>query len=66
MMIAPRIDTVEYHVDEPDDDAEERDDMPLLLRRFFEARRRALITELRQIETALGRPQSIPERQRPH
>lgn len=31
---------------------------------YFEERRRSLITELRAVDKALGRPQTIPERER--
>lgn len=36
------------------------------LREYLMGRRRALITELRNIEKLLGLDQSIPERRRPH
>jgi len=66
MMTAPKIE-VEYRVvadaaDEPVVPAT----LPPALRRYFEQRRRALITELRQLEKVLGVEQSVPERQRPH
>lgn len=67
MMTAPKI-VLDYLTDATvaHEDDDERDELPLPLRRFFTARRRALITELRQLEAVLGMPQSIPERQRPH
>jgi hypothetical protein len=38
--------------------------LPDLLRRYLEQRRRALITELREIELLLGMPAAIPKRER--
>jgi len=35
------------------------------VQQYLEARRRALIMELRQIDKQLDRPQTIPERKRP-
>ncbi|MCZ2112791.1 MAG: hypothetical protein LC131_02890 [Anaerolineae bacterium] len=46
--------------DNDDADSAER------LRAYLMGRRRALITELRNIEKLLGLDQSIPERRRPH
>lgn len=46
-------------IERPVDD--ERTDMIVL---YLEAKRRALITELREVEMLLGWPQSIPARQR--
>ena len=42
------------------------DDNAQRLREYLMGRRRALITELRNIEKLLGLDQSIPERRRPH
>ncbi len=42
------------------------DDNAKRLREYLMGRRRALITELRNIEKLLGLDQSIPERRRPH
>lgn len=42
------------------------DDNAQRLREYLMGRRRALITELRNIEKLLGIDQSIPERRRPH
>jgi hypothetical protein len=39
--------------------------LPDALRRYLEQRRRALITELREIELLLGTPPAIPKRERP-
>jgi hypothetical protein len=43
-----------------------REELPARLVDYLRERRRALITELRQIEDLLQLQQSIPPRQRPH
>ena len=59
-----------YFVDtvEPDLPAADSlpDPLPEPFAEFLITRRRSLITELRQIETILRLPQSIPRRNRPH
>lgn len=65
-MTAPKIE-VEYHITTGNgDEPVVPTTLPPALLRYFEQRRRALITELRQLEKVLGVEQSVPERQRPH
>ena len=39
--------------------------LPAYFREYLIERKRALITELRQVQVLLGEPQTVPTRQRP-
>lgn len=65
MMTAPMI-KVEYVVEPDEDEGERKEQLPEVLRKYFEELRRAHITQIRALDKVLGLEPTIPERQRPH